>query len=161
VVDLGGVPVRHHEARPALDCERAKLAAADGRRARGLVGLDDDTAWLQRVRDAHHRARSPEAVTEGRHLPASLLPDLAPERVAVMRDGIGIVALVGRIVPRQRRELRGARGYVADVLRRPLPTALSRLHDVEIGTEGSPQLEALPGEAVRHRDHAPVALRAT
>src|SRR5215831_7123465 len=129
--------------------------------AGGLVGLDDDTAWLQRVRDAHHRARSPEAVTEGRHLPASLLPDLAPQMVAVMRNGIGIVELVGRIVARQRRELRGALDHVADVLRRHLRTALDRLHDVEIGTEGSHQLEALLGEAVRHHDHAPVALRAT
>jgi hypothetical protein len=136
------------------------LVAADRRRAGGLVSLDEDTAPSQRVGHAHDRPGGAEPVAERRHAPARLVPDLAPEVVAVVREWIGTVELVGRVVPRLRGELAGARDHVVDVLRRDVGPALDGLDDVELGAERAHELEAFLGEAVGHHDQTPVALRA-
>ena len=114
---FAGVPVRHHEARPALDQERALGAAADRGRSCRLVRLDEHAPGLERIRDAHERTRRAHAMTERGHPPFGLLPDLAPQPVAVIGNDVGVVELVGRVVPRFRRELGGAGDHVLDVLR--------------------------------------------
>jgi hypothetical protein len=57
------------------------------RRARGL---DEDTVRLERIGDAHDRARGPHPVAERRHPPVGLLPDLAAEVVAMVRDDVRV-----------------------------------------------------------------------
>src|SRR5207245_1009631 len=82
----------------ALDRERAGRAAADRSRPGGLVRLNEGAARLERFRDAHQRSGGAEPVTERRHSALGLLPDLPGEVLAVVRNRIRIVELIGRIM---------------------------------------------------------------
>jgi hypothetical protein len=121
------------------------------------VRLDEDAARLQRFRHAHQRHSSAEAVAERRHPSLRLLPDLAGEVVAVVRDRIWIVELIGRVVARLSRELGRPFDHVVDVLRRHPGPALHRRDDVEVGAEGAHELAAFLGETVGDHDQAAVA----
>src|SRR5207237_4713323 len=94
VIDPLGIPVRHDAAGPPLDEKRPSLATGDRGRRRRLVRLDEHTVRLERVGDAHERARRSHALAEGRDAAFGLLPDLAAEMVAVVGDDVGVVGLV-------------------------------------------------------------------
>ena len=158
VVDTLGIPVRHHEPGPPLDGEGACAAARDRGGARGLVRLDEDPARLQRLRHAHQRAAGAETVAERGHPPVRLLPDLAREVVAMMRDRMRIFELIGGVVTGPRGQLSCALDHVANVLRCDPRPAFDRLHDVELGPERTHQLETLLGEAVGDHDQSAIAL---
>ena len=79
--------------------------------------LDVDATRLERLGNAHQGSGGAEAVTERGHAPLRLLPDLAGEVVAMVRDRIRIVELVGRVVAGLGRQLSCALDHVADVLR--------------------------------------------
>src|SRR5262249_60551092 len=100
--------------------------------ARRLMRLDEDAPRLERCRDAHERAGRAEPVAERGDAATRLLPDLHREVLAVMRDRIGAVELICRIVARQCSQLARALNHVLDVLRRDARTALGGFDDVEV-----------------------------
>src|SRR6185295_4060343 len=125
-------------------------------RAGRLVRLDEDAAWLERLRHAHQRSRRPEPVAEGGNAAARLLPDLTTEVIAMVRNRMRVVELVGREVARSLCELGRALDHVVDVLRSDTRPALDGLHHVKLGAERADQLEPLLREAVGDDDQTAV-----
>jgi hypothetical protein len=159
VVDAVGVPVRHHEAGPALDEERPRCTTADRRRSGGLVTLNEHTMRLERVGDAHQRTGRSHSVAERSRSARCLVPDLLTKTVAMVGDDVRIVELIRRVVSGLRRQLRGTRDHVGDVLWRHLRRPLDGGDNFDLCSERPHQLEALGREAVGHDDECAIPLR--
>jgi hypothetical protein len=102
------------------------------------------TPWgFNAARDAEQRGGGADPLHEGGHAAAGLLPDFAAEAVAVGRDDVRVVELIGGVMGRLRCELSGTGDHVLNVLRgHPRPT-LDGLDHVDLGAKCSQELEAL------------------
>ncbi len=124
----------------------------------GSSRLDVHAVRPERLRDAHERAGSADPVAERRDASVGLLPDLAPEVIAMTGDHVGVVELVGCVVAGLGGELAGVLDHAADVLGGDARPPLDRLDHLELCAESAHQLEPLLGEAVGDHDPAAIAL---